>query len=173
MTLFNKTIMIGSQEWSINNLDVETFRNGEMIPEAKSDEEWQKMAEEKKPAWCYHPRKYQFDQRHGRLYNWYAINDIRGLAPSGWRIPDIYDWELLQNFLGERIDEMLKSTSWKGTNKSGFDALPSGVRCGPDTIPEWEFQGDKEEEYACFWTCTENEEEYAYSIIFGDLVNLL
>jgi uncharacterized protein (TIGR02145 family) len=126
-----KTVKIGTQEWTIKNLDVVTFRNGDPIPEARNKTEWNAATVNKVPAWCY----YEFDQRngkaYGKIYNWYAVNDVRGLAPSDFKIPSNSDWETLINYLGKiGISTTLKSKkgweSKQGTNKSGFSALPGG-----------------------------------------------
>jgi serine/threonine-protein kinase len=134
------SVVIGEQEWMVTNLNVETFRNGDTIPEVKSNEEWKKAGEEKKPAWCYVENVIDSTGVSGRLYNWYAVNDVRGLAPKGWRIPDDKDWNKLINFLGgkEFAANKLKSTSgWlntddgkigNGNNSSGFNSHPSGNR---------------------------------------------
>src|SRR5688500_248117 len=94
----NNEIKIGGQTWMTSNLDVSTFRNGDSIPEVTSAEAWVKAAKEGKPAWCY----YQNDpgKSYGRLYNWYAVNDSRGLAPVGWHIPTNEEWILLEETVG-------------------------------------------------------------------------
>lgn len=170
VTINDFSVKIGSQEWSLMNLNVEKFRNGDMIPQAQTDEEWEQMARECKPAWCYHPLKYRSDVRHGKLYNWYALVDERGLAPDGWRLPSYEDWRMLTSKLGIRAEVMLKSSEWSGTNESGFNALPSGARCGPDTIPYWEFQGSEGDEYTALWSFSESNPDSGVCILFGDLV---
>ena len=129
------SVVIGEQEWMVTNLNVETFRNGDTIPEVKSNEEWKKAGEEKKPAWCYFNNNSDNSQIWGKLYNGYAVNDSRGLAPKGWRIPSNTDWNILISFYGgkETAVTKLKSTSgWlysqNGTNSSGFNGLPFGSR---------------------------------------------
>ena len=129
-----RTSKLGIQEWSANNLNVTAFRNGDVIPEAKTKEEWIKAGVAEKPAWCYFKNDPVNGLKYGKLYNWYAINDKRGLAPNGWRISINKDWELLvKNLLGiDYAGPKLKSTSgWKSkvnTNKIGFSALPGGLR---------------------------------------------
>jgi uncharacterized protein (TIGR02145 family) len=79
-------VEIGANTWMSNNLQVGSFRNGDAIPMANSAEEWQGAANRKSPMACY----YGFDSKnseYGLVYNWYAINDNRGLAPKGWEIP--------------------------------------------------------------------------------------
>lgn len=154
------SIKIGDQVWMDVNLNVSHFRNGDPIPEAKTSEEWSLAGKEGRPVWAY-PRS--IDQEgglrfleklegtnsvsnkiYGKLYNWHALSDERGLAPEGWKIPSAYDWDDLINHLGgwryatsktlknptewEYYD--IRSNSYRGisddTNESGFSALPVG-----------------------------------------------
>lgn len=83
-----KTVKIGDQIWMAENLNVEKFRNYETIPEAKTKSEWEEAGENKQPAWCYYDNDPVNGAKYGKLYNWYAVIDPRGLAPSGWHIPN-------------------------------------------------------------------------------------
>ncbi len=130
-----KTVVIGNQVWTIKNLDVSTFRNGDPITEAKTKEEWIKTGKERKPAWCYYDNDTANGRIYGKIYNWYAVNDTRGLAPAGWHVPTDAEWTTLTNFLGGEgtAGKKMKSTSgWKetsnttNTNTSGFSGLPGG-----------------------------------------------
>ena len=78
---------INGQIWSTSNLDVSTFRNGDPIHEAKTDEEWVEAGDNKQPAWCWTSNDPKERKKYGKLYNHYAVADPRGLAPQGWRIP--------------------------------------------------------------------------------------
>jgi uncharacterized protein (TIGR02145 family) len=110
-----KSVKIGTQTWMSVNLNVATFRNGDPIPEVKTNEEWEKAGKEGKPAWCYYNNDPKNGAKYGKLYNWYAVNDSRGLAPTGWHIPDNYELEILQNYLGSDAHIKMKSTSgWNG-----------------------------------------------------------
>jgi uncharacterized protein (TIGR02145 family) len=84
-------VQIGTQIWMTKNLDVSKFRNGDPIPEAKTDEEWVKAGENKQPAWCYYENNPANGAKYGKLYNWYAVSDARGLAPVGYHIPGTLD----------------------------------------------------------------------------------
>lgn len=130
-----RTVTHGLQVWTVPNLNVSHFRNGDTIPEARSEAEWLKAAEAGEPAWCYQDNDPANGNRYGKLYNWYAVNDPRGLAPEGWHIPANADWStLVKNLNGvDMAGSGLKSTSteWKskrGTNKIGFEGLPGGYR---------------------------------------------
>lgn len=126
-----ESVKIGTQTWSTKNLDVTTFQNGDLIPEAKTIDEWAKATIDKKPAWCYYENSEDNNETFGKLYNWYAVTDSRGLCPKGWHIPSIQEWQILQDFLGgfKVAGDKLKSTQiWNGTDAFGFSALPAGYR---------------------------------------------
>jgi uncharacterized protein (TIGR02145 family) len=137
-----ETIKIGTQVWTTKNLDVSTFRNGDEIPQVTSTEEWESATRNNKPAWCYYKNDPANGTKYGKLYNWYAVSDPRGLAPIGYHIPTIQEWTILTDFLGGALATVtsadaaggkMKSTSdWEGkgnrTNTSGFSALPGGFR---------------------------------------------
>jgi uncharacterized protein (TIGR02145 family) len=126
-----KTVKIGSQVWMAENLNADRFRNGDPITEAFSFAQWRMAETNKKPAWCYYNNSPTEGKKYGRLYNWYAINDSRGLAPPGWHIPTDDEWEKLKIFLGDS-DKLKSIKDWDefqgGTNESGFTALPAGKR---------------------------------------------
>ena len=128
-------VMIGTQAWAVANLNVMTFRNGDTIPEARTNKEWVEAGEAKKPAWCYYNNDPAMGQKYGRLYNWYAVNDPRELAPAGWSLATDEDWAKLTYYLTgkEAAGTKMKSpTGWKdgdnGTNESGFTGFPGGYR---------------------------------------------
>ena len=160
----------GMQEWATSNLNVSTFRNGDAIPEAKTKEEWIKAANDEKPAWCYFKNDPENGQKYGRLYNWYAINDPRGLAPTGWRIPVNADWmTLVKNLQGvDYAGPKLKSiTGWKsknGINKIGFSALPAGMR---DENGDFNFLGTVSQ----WWSNSEPVEVAKTNLIFSIKLN--
>jgi uncharacterized protein (TIGR02145 family) len=124
-------IKIGEQVWMTENLNVTNFRNGDPITEAKTQAEWENSIQEGKPAWCYYDNNLENGNKYGVLYNFFAITDQRGLAPSGWRIPDDVDWTELYKYVGNSIN--LKSTEFwaqdgNGTNNSSFNGRPNGYR---------------------------------------------
>jgi uncharacterized protein (TIGR02145 family) len=148
-------VTIGNQVWMAENLNVDKFRNGDPIPHAETQEEWKKADENGQPAWCYYDNDPANGEKYGKLYNWYAVNDPRGLAPEGWKIPSDEDWTRLTDFLGGyRIaGTKMKSTGgWKengnGTNESGFSGLPGGRRKKVGTFYNIGEHGD-------WWSSTE------------------
>jgi uncharacterized protein (TIGR02145 family) len=64
------SIKIGNQTWMLKNLDVDTFRNGDAIPEVKTEEEWIRAGKKKQPSWCYYDNDPTNGEKHGKLYNW-------------------------------------------------------------------------------------------------------
>jgi uncharacterized protein (TIGR02145 family) len=126
-------VKIGTQIWTSKNLDVSTFRNGEAIPEVKSKEEWAKAYKNKTAAFWYYDYDSKNGKVYGKLYNWYAVNDPRGLAPKGYHIPSDAEWYILTDFLGGRDiagKKMKSKDGWSnggnGDNSSGFNGLPGG-----------------------------------------------
>ena len=137
-----QTIAIGAQVWTTKNLDVSAFRNGDVITQAKTDVEWKIAGQNHQPAWCYFNNNEENRKTYGKLYNWYAVNDARGLAPKGWHVPRYEEWRILESFLGEgeAAQKMKTLNDWKavdqtmggvpGNNESGFRALPAGSFTG-------------------------------------------
>jgi uncharacterized protein (TIGR02145 family) len=127
------TIRIGTQEWTNKNLDVVTFRNGDSIIETRSAEAWREANEKGQAAWCYYENDPKNGEKYGKLYNWYAVNDTRGLAPQGYHVPSAEEWESLVSYLGgkEKAGKKLKSIEgWSKdgnyNNESDFSGLAGG-----------------------------------------------
>ncbi len=125
-------IKIGSQSWCTKNLNISTYKNGDAIPQVQDANAWENL---RTGAWCYYENKKENGTTYGKLYNWYAVNDHRGLAPKGYHIPSDEEWTTLTDFLGaENIASMkMKSKSgWNnegnGNNESNFAGLPGGNR---------------------------------------------
>lgn len=133
------TVKIGEQVWMLKNLDVSHFSNGDPILRADTDSKWKQACDLGTPAWC----RDNNNTEYGKLYNWEAVNDPRGLAPEGWHIPTYDEWWELIRFLGgvDNAGRKMKDlTGWgensNGTNESGFSGLPGGVRYYNETYSE-------------------------------------
>ena len=122
--VYSQTVTIGTQVWSTKNLDVSTFRNGDPIPQAKSDDEWAKAGENKQAAWCYYKNDPANGAKYGKLYNWYAVNDPRGLAPVGYHIPTTEEWGVLAKILGND-----STTGPKLKTINGWGQWETKLRC--------------------------------------------
>ena len=182
-TGYTQSVKIGNQEWSTKNIDVTSFRNGDLIFEAKTFQEWTDACYNKQPAWCFVYYDKKNEPKYGKLYNWFAVNDSRGLTPEGWHVPSKNEWEVLINFLGgsEVAGKKMKSTNdWngiyidggiltdvypdKGTNSSGFLGLSSAI------CTEGSFNGMGD--IGCWWSSSEDPSDFyktgpsnAYGII--------
>jgi uncharacterized protein (TIGR02145 family) len=136
--VLSQDVKIGTQVWMSKNLDVSTFRNGEVIPEVKSQEEWNYQIQNRKAAWCYYDNDEKNGKKYGKLYNWYAVNDSRGLAPKGYHIPSGAEWTVLTDFLGGKYLAGYKMKSKSGWVFKGnenpvprlFNGFPGGYRDG-------------------------------------------
>jgi uncharacterized protein (TIGR02145 family) len=117
--IYGQTVTIGTQVWMTKNLNVDKFRNGDPIPQAKTPEEWETAGKNKQPAWCYYDYDPANGAKYGKLYNWYAVNNIRGLAPMGYHIPTDADWTKLEKFLSADAGKKMKSASgWASLTES-------------------------------------------------------
>lgn len=130
-------VIIGTQTWSTENLSVSAFSNGDAITEAETDQEWQNATNNQTPAWCYYEMKIENGEKYGKLYNWFAVIDPRGLAPKGWHIPSDKEWNILiANLGGQSVagEKMKSKDGWgdnnNGSDASGFGGLPGGSRQG-------------------------------------------
>ena len=135
-------VKIGNQTWTTKNLDVCAFKNGDQILQVKNEEEMKAAADEEKPCWCYRNFDSSYNHLYGKLYNWYAAIDPRGLAPVGYSIPSLEDYEKLYKTLGGKLiagKKMKAKCGWRNAgrneniqdisdNESGFSALPGGER---------------------------------------------
>ena len=165
-----KEVVIGKQVWMTNNLDLHKFRNGDSIPEAKAGWEWEQAGKNKQPAWCYNNNDATVGKKYGKLYNWYAVNDPRGLAPDGWHIPSDAEWTTLTTFLGgEKVAgiKLKSNTGWiengNGTNISNFLGLPGGERNYDGAFLEYGSAGN-------WWSSTENNlySAWHFWVFWGD-----
>ena len=126
-----EVVQIGDQTWMAENLQTTRFRDGSPIANVSNSFEW-KITEG--PAWVYYENTIDYDTLYGKLYNWYAVDDERGLCPEGWHVPDQASWNLLESYLGSNQGSKLKTAGtdyWgaentRATNESGFSALPGG-----------------------------------------------
>jgi uncharacterized protein (TIGR02145 family) len=154
-------VTICDQVWMQKNLDVTTYRNGDIIPQVTDQDEWNALTT---GAWCYYNNDPANGVVYGKLYNWYAVNDPRGLAPQGWHIPTNAEWQQVINCLGGPFPAggAMKEAGYEhwwfpnfgATNSSGFTALPGGFR--NQAFPGVSIGSD-----GYWWTSTESEPEFA------------
>ena len=140
-----QTIKIGDQWWMAENLKVTHYQNGDPIDHVTDGTEWSNLTT---GAYCEHSNDPTNAETYGRLYNWYAVDDSRSIAPEGWHVPTDEEWKQLEMYLG-MSQAQADDTGWRGTdeggklkdttllwnqpnagatNESGFSALPGGCR---------------------------------------------
>jgi len=166
--LYIPTVLIGTQRWMDKNLDVVTYRNGDIIPQVTDRATWATLTT---GAWCYYNNDPANDEVYGKLYNWHAVNDPRGLAPVGFHIPTTTEWSTLVTSLGGAsvAGGKMKTTgitNWNSpntgaTNESGFKALPGGFRYYEGSFLEL---GQR----ALFWTATGIDNDAYYNYIYNN-----
>ena len=143
-----QTVKIGNHWWIAENLKVTHYRNGDPIPNVTDNSEWTNLT---KGAYCVYDNDESNADTYGYLYNWYAVDDSRNIAPKGWHVPTDEEWKELEMYLGMSQSEA-DDTGWRGTNEgsklagradlwndgnlennvafaeSGYSALPAGSR---------------------------------------------
>lgn len=174
-------VKIGDQVWTTKNLNVSNFRNGEPIYYAANQKEWEKVSREKIPAYCYLNFDSSNEKKYGKLYNFYAVTDSRGLAPAGWHVPSSREFLTLINALGgEKVagKKMRATSGWdikdsynfahgNGDNSSGLNLLANGSASGD------EYGGGQSFKYGIWlsywWSSTtkSNQDSFAYYLDFN------
>jgi uncharacterized protein (TIGR02145 family) len=129
------TVEIGDQCWFSENLRSDQYRDGQAIPGNLDDATWSTT---EAGAQAYYLNEAVNLSEYGRLYNWYAVDDARGLCPSGWHVPSDAEYTTLTDFLGgtsvaggkmkESGTAHWNSPNTGATNSSGFTGLGSGIR---------------------------------------------
>ena len=172
-----KTVKIGDQVWMAENLKVTHYRNGEPIPNVTVVNEWEYLTT---GAQCSFDNNEANVAIYGRLYNWYAVNDSRGLAPAGWHVPSDAEWKQLEMHLG-MSQSQADSIKGRGTNEGdklkengtvhwessnyhapgeyGFTALPGGYRSNIGTFYMTAYVVGY---IATFWSSTEYNSFHAW-----------
>jgi uncharacterized protein (TIGR02145 family) len=184
------TVTLGAQEWMVQNLDVTHYRNGDPIPNVTDNSAWSSSTA---GALCDYKNDAGNGATYGKLYNWYALEDSRNIAPAGWHLPTKTDWSSLTDYLSyngfgyaTNVNEIAKSiasqSGWqsdgtpgtvgndqKSNNRSGLSALPGGYRY---------FDGSFKyvKSYCFWWTSTDISSDVAWycymnsfsSFIFND-----
>ena len=152
-----KVVKIGNQIWMAENLKATKYQNGDEISNVTDDIPWNKLTTD---AWCNYMNDGAYGLRYGKLYNWYAVSDVRHIAPEGWHVATDAEWTELENYLitngynyngtttGNNIAKSLASTTDWSTysitgaigndltknNSSGFNAFPGGNRISNGTF---------------------------------------
>ena len=167
------TIVIGTQQWMRENLDVSFFRNGDPIPYSDAGSFFGLTT----PAWTWYNGSAANGEIYGKLYNWYAVNDSKGLCPTGWHVPTAAEWLTLYTTLGSSSAGIyMKSARYispntpiwdqgdgtnTGTNLSDFTGLPGGILDNYNGYMRMGYGG-------YWWSSTETDETQANSVNLGN-----
>ena len=115
------SVIIGTQEWMVENLRTTKYSDGTAIPNLTGNTEW---ANDTTGAWCHYDNDSQYDRTYGKLYNWYAVETGK-LCPTGWHVPT---WSESQDFRKYLTYDGHSGTEGKALkSKSGWDANGSGT----------------------------------------------
>lgn len=164
------SVTICSQAWMTKNLDVITYRNGDPIPKVTDNAAWGALTT---GAYCYYNNdSVTYAATYGKLYNWYAVNDPRGLAPTGWHVPSDAEWATLSTCLGGAAIaggpmKEIGTTHWTtpntgATNSSGFTGLPGGYRISSGSFSNIA-------NYGYWWSSVEYDPSLARSVYLNYL----
>lgn len=155
-------VKICNQLWMVKNLSVTTYRNGDIIPQVTDPSVWSNITI---GAWCWYNNDSATYHSYGRLYNWYAVNDPRGLAPVGWHVPTDAELTTLETCLGGSLVaggkmKVTGMTTWLSPNagadnSSGWSALPGGSRGNSGSFAVVE-------SFGYWWSSTENNVQLAF-----------
>ncbi len=177
------TVKVGNQWWMAENLKVTRYRNGDAIPNVRDNPDWLDLTT---AAYCVYNNDDGLWEIYGLLYNWYAVDDSRNLAPSGWHVPVEEEWKELEMYLGmsqlavigtgwrgtDEGSKMKDANYWYGsplstTNESGLSVLPGGYRYGTTgTYNEVRRAG-------FLWSATDYSTNYAWGrYLFFDNLNV-
>ena len=139
------TVTIGTQIWMVENLKTTKYRDGSTIPNVTGATQWSNL---KTGAYCNYNNDATNSNKYGKLYTWYAVNDSRNIAPTGWHVPTDSEWATLTNYVaanlgasGNSAKALASNAEWASStnngaigddltenNSSGFTALPGGGR---------------------------------------------
>jgi uncharacterized protein (TIGR02145 family) len=164
------TIKIGDQLWMSENLRTTRLNDGTEIPLTKGDDAWHNLIT---AGYCwYNNDEASFKDPYGAIYNGFTVASGK-LCPAGWHVPEIEEWRALRNFLGDsaKAGGKLKESGtahWLSPNKgadnrSGFTALPAGIRYFEGTFATVL-------SYSGIWSATEvaHDEEWYAGLYYGE-----
>jgi uncharacterized protein (TIGR02145 family) len=166
-----KSFSVSNKKWMSENLSLQTFRNGDLIPLVTTNRSWKKAGLEGLPACCYYKNDSTKFGTNGILYNVHAINDQRGISPEGWHIPNEIEFNELISIYGGTNSAGKFLRNQKGwydgpfMYRSDFKGLPNGIR-----HPWGEFDG---EGHYGQWIVRTEKEGFSTMILRGNDIDAL
>ncbi len=124
-----KVVKIAAQYWMDSNLKAVTLRDGTAITLYTSTqaEAWSNA---ESPAYHIYTDDTEYCwPDYGAMYNGYAVVSEGGLAPEGWEVSTIDQWQALKTYLKTGQSTKIKTTdTWQqaGTNVTGLSISPGG-----------------------------------------------
>ena len=118
------TVTIGGQTWMRENLRTTHYRDGSSVT------------------------NYQYPSMgsiYGKLYDRSAAQDVRNIAPIGWHLPSLTEWNTLLSTVGNSANKLKSKTYYSGTDNYNFNVLGGGF-----------YNGDYQwiDYFGWFWTST-------------------
>jgi len=159
------TVTIGTQTWMVENLQTTKYRNGDPIANVTDGTEWANLST---GAYCNYENEDTNATTYGRLYNWYAVQDERNIAPLGWHVPTDMDYYKLVKFIdadavqsygieSQIAGAIMKETGYEhwnapneqATDQYGFKGIGGGARSDYGSFLNLKVKG-------YFWTNSED-----------------
>ncbi len=124
------TVLIGTQCWMGENLKTTTYKDGTSIPNVTGGASWFVLSS---GAYVWYDNDIAWKNLYGALYNWYTVDDVNGICPSGWHVPTNTEWDALTTYIGG-------TSSPNGNKLKSCRQVesPSGGVCKTTDHPRWD-----------------------------------
>tara|TARA_Y100000766_G_scaffold110012_1_gene94126 strand:+ start:209 stop:1042 length:834 start_codon:yes stop_codon:yes gene_type:complete len=172
------SVTIGTQIWMSENLKTSKYSDGTSIPNVTDGVEWGEL---ETGAWCHYENNSDYNDTHGKLYNFYAV-ETQKLCPTGWHVPTHDEWTVLTDYLSAnghsgKEGKALKSvsgwhdeedgTSGNGTDNYGWNGLPRGHRASMTFSDDVSFEFDGADSASIWWSSSldDSEEPWRYTLM--------
>lgn len=165
-----RIVKIGDQWWMAENLAVTHYRNGDAIPNVIDNDAWRNK---RTGAYCAADNDKKNADTYGYLYNWYAVDDSRKIAPVGWHVSTEAEWNELEMSLGMSQTEANRTeyigtdeggklkgtgtTHWNSPNVGATDEFGFTALAGGNRRPDNSGYNNSLGEYARFWASTKSD----------------
>jgi uncharacterized protein (TIGR02145 family) len=167
-----KTVRIGNQVWTAENLKTTKYNDGTDIPLITDTTAWRNLTT---PGYCwYNNEESKYKDTYGALYNAFTIKS-GDLCPAGWHVPTMDEIQQLREFLVDTLNgggnlKEAGTAHWLtpntgADNSSGFTALAAGIRYFEGTYSSiLDFTG--------IWSASEvdSNEEWYLSLYYDDAI---
>ena len=128
-----QTVAIGGHTWMAENLRVTRYNNEDNIPTGFSNTDW---TETTSGAYAIYNDDDDMLEAYGKLYNWYAVADSRGLCPDGWRLPTNDEWSSFTNYLIDNYEYTVSNVG-NALKDCRQVSSPLGGDCDTNEHPRW------------------------------------